>query len=258
MESEIIKQTFKLGNSAGVLLPIDWKDKKVKIQLIDKSITQDILEILEEKDLLKNVIGIYLAGSYARDEASPESDVDVLVISDKVDKQIKMRGYEIIFVSREKFEKNFLNSLYLISLANEAKTIINDDYILKYKGLVPKIKIKKHIEEIKSIIKINEEFIKLDEEMKNKVPDDTIYSIILRLRELYIMECLKNNKKPHNKELIDLIKKIATIESYNSYLRVKNDLKSKEVVSVNEAKGLIDYIKSKIIILEGLEHGKKK
>ena len=87
MKSEIIKQAFKLGNSAGVLLPIDWKNKKVKVQLIDKSINQDILEILEEKDLLKNVIGIFLAGSYAREEATESSDIDVLVITDTINKK---------------------------------------------------------------------------------------------------------------------------------------------------------------------------
>ena len=124
MKSEIIKQTFRLGNSAGVLLPINWKDKKVKIQLIEKSITEDILEILEEKDLLKNVIGIFLAGSYARGEETESSDVDVLIITDSIDKQIKIRGYEIIMISKEKFELllfvesetavfSFFNSIFL-------------------------------------------------------------------------------------------------------------------------------------------------
>ena len=40
MKYEIIKQAFKLGNSAGVLLPIEWKDRKVAIKLVDKSITE--------------------------------------------------------------------------------------------------------------------------------------------------------------------------------------------------------------------------
>jgi predicted nucleotidyltransferase len=261
MKSELIKQTFRLGNSAGVILPIDWKDKKVKIQLIDKSITQDILEILDEKDLLKNVIGIFLAGSYARGEETELSDVDVLVITDNINKQMKIREYEIIFISREKFEKTFKTSLYLASLIHEAKTILNNDFIKEYKDKVIEIELKKPIEDIKSIIKINETSISLDEEMKKNVPDETLYSVILRLRELYLIECLKNNKKPLNSEFIELIKKITgSIESYNSYLRIKNDLKPKQIVSIKEASVLIEYMKKKISDLEFryLKHGKKK
>src|SRR3989344_2835418 len=198
MKSEIVKQAFRLGNSAGVLLPIDWKDKKVKVQLIEKSITQDILEILEEKGLLKNVIGIFLAGSYARGEETESSDVDILVITDSIDKQIKIREYEITMVSKEKFEKNIKKSLYLASLVNESKTILNDYFIKNYKAQILHPSIKKHLEDIKSVMKINETSVDLDEQMKSDVSDETMYSVILRLRELYLIGCLKDNKKHSN------------------------------------------------------------
>ena len=261
MKSELIKQTFKLGNSAGVILPIEWKDKKVKVQLIDKSITQDILEILEEKDFLKNVIGIFLAGSYARGEETELSDVDVLVVTDNIDKNIKVREYEIILISREKFEKTIETSIYLASLINEAKTILNNDFIKNYKNKIIQIPLKKPIEDIMSMIKINEISINLDEEMGKNVPDETLYSVILRLRELYLIGCLKNNKKPMNCEFIELIKKIAgSEEPYNSYLRIKNDLKPKQIISIKEARALIEYMKKKTRDLESryLKHGKKK
>jgi len=256
METELIKQAFRLGNSAGVLLPIDWKDKKVKVQLIDKSITQDILEILEEKGLLNNVIGIYLAGSYARGEETESSDVDVLIITDNINKQIKIREYEMIMVSKEKFEKNIKTSLYIASLINESKTILNNDFIKDYKTRILNLPIKRHLGEIRSIMKINEDFIDMDEQMKKNASDDTIYSIILRLRELYLIECLKNNKKPSNKEFLGVIKRLTgSIEAYDSYLRIKNNKPSREVITTGQSKKLIDYIKNKIKMLE---HGKKK
>src|SRR3989344_4240761 len=95
MEYEIIKQTFKLGNSGGVLLPIEWKGKKVAIKLIEKSITKEIIEILDERDLLKNTIGIFLAGSYARGEETELSDIDILIVTDDIDRQVKIGKYEI-------------------------------------------------------------------------------------------------------------------------------------------------------------------
>ena len=255
MRNEIIKQAFKLGNSAGVILPIEWKDKKVVIKLIDKSIQQEIIEILDERDLLKNTIGIFLAGSYARGEETESSDIDILVVTDCIDKQIKIGKYEIILISKNKLEKAIVKNLYLVSLINEAKVILNNDFLKYYKDKTSKILIKKHLDEIKSITKINEGFVKIDEELGEKVADETLYSIVLRLRELYLIECLKNNKNQSNKEFVNLIRIIASEESYNAYLRTKNDSKSKKVIPVNEAKALINEIKRRV---RNLEHGKKE
>ncbi|MBI3623854.1 DUF2080 family transposase-associated protein [Candidatus Pacearchaeota archaeon] len=254
MKNEIIKQVFKLGNSGGVLLPIDWRDKKVIIKLIDKSITQEIIEILDEKDVLKNTMGIFLAGSYAREEETESSDIDILIITDNLNKQMKIGKYEIIFISRDKFEKSIASSLYLASLINEAKAILNEDFIKYYKSKVQNIPIKKHLDEIKSITKINEKSVRIDMELNDKVMDEILYSIILRLRELYLIECIKNNKKPSNKEFVNIIKKIATEESYKAYLRIKNDLKPKKIITAEEAMALIDEIKKRV---KDLRHGKK-
>jgi predicted nucleotidyltransferase len=255
MENEIIKHAFRLGNSAGVLLPISWKDKKVKIQLINKSISQGILEIMEEKDLLKNVIGIFLAGSYAREEETESSDIDILIITDSINKQIKTRGYEIMMISKERFEKNLKKNLYLASMINESKTILNNDFIKNYKNKISNFPVKEYLEEIKSMMKINEKLIKIDEQMKTKTLDGTMYSIILRLRELYLIECLKINKKPSNKEFIALIRKISgSTEAYDSYLRIKNDKPSKKIETAI-AKKLVFYIKDNIKLLE---KGKKR
>ena len=255
MKYEIIKQAFKLGNSAGVLLPIEWKDKRVIVKLIDRSITRDIFEILDKRDLLKNTISIFLAGSYARGEETESSDIDVLVVTDCVDKQIKIGKYDIFFISKNRFEKTVKESLYLASLINEAKAILNDDLLKYYKTKVKDILIKKHLVDIKSVTKINEKVAVIDEESGEKVMDETIYSVILRLREIYLIECLRNKKNPSNKEFLNLIRRVASEESYNAYLRIKNNLKSRRVVSVKETIALIGEIKERI---RDLEHGEKK
>ncbi len=254
MEYEIIKQAFKLGNSAGVLLPIEWKDKKVAIKLIDKSIGQEILEILDEKDLLKNTIGIFLSGSYARGEETEKSDVDILIITNNVDKQIRIGKYEITFISRDKFKKSIVRNLYLASLINEAKAILNGDFLQYYKDKTSRLPIKKYLKDIISMTKINEMAVKIDEELLENVSDETLYSIVLRLRELYLIECLKKNKSSSNKEFVNLIKRLASEEAYNAYLRVKNDLKSKKIIPVKEAMILIDEIKKRI---KALKNGKE-
>jgi len=175
-------------------------------------------------------------------------------VTDTLDRQIKIGKYEIILISKSRFEKSVIKSLYLSSLINEAKAILNEDLLMHYKIQSKKILIKKNLEEIKSIVKINEKSINIDKEMGQNVSDETLYSIILRFRELYLIECLKYGKNPSTKEFINLIKKISSEESYNAYLRTKNDLKTKKIISVKEAKALIDAIK---INIKRLENGKK-
>ena len=75
------------------------------------------------------------------------------------------------------------------------------------------------------------------------------------MREIYLIECLKSKKNPTNKEFLNLIKRNASEESYNAYLRIKNDLKSKKIIPVKEARALINEIKKG---LKGLGNGKKK
>ncbi len=255
MRNELIKQAFKLGNSAGVLVPIEWKGRKVSVKLIDKSIPGEILEILEEKNLLNNTIGIFLAGSYARGEETESSDIDILVITDNFDRQIKIGKYEIFLISKNKLDKSIPNSLYLASLINEARAILNESLLKHYKSGLKGVLIKKNLEDIKSVTKINEKAIDIDEELGEKVSDGVLYSIILRLRELYLIECLKKNEASSNKKFLNLIKKIASEEAYNAYVRIKKDLKPKKVVLVDGARALIDEIKIRI---KNLEHGKKK
>ena len=255
MNNEIIKQAFKLGNSAGVLLPSNWKNKKVLVKLIERSITGEVLEILEENNLLKNTIGIFLAGSYARGDETESSDIDVLVVTDAIDKQIKIGKYEIVFISNDKLEKSITKNIYFASLVNEAKVILNSYLLQYYKNKVKGILIKKSLDDIKSMTRINEKSVEIDKELEEKVSDETIYSIVLRLREMYLIECLKNNKNPFNRVVVDLIKKIASEESYSAYLRIKNDATPKKVISFKEAMALIDEIKRRV---RNLEYGKKK
>jgi len=154
----------------------------------------------------------------------------------------------------EKIDKSIKTSLYLISLLKESKAILNINLLEEYKRKIKGISVGKHIREIESITRINDEAVNISEELKENVPDETLYSVILRLRELYLIECLNNNKNPSNKELLSLIKKFAGEEAYNAYIRIKNDLKPKKVVSVEETRALINEIRKRI---KGLEHGKE-
>jgi len=247
MENELIKKTIRLGNSSAVILPNSWKYKKVRIQLVENSIVQDVFEILVKRELLKDIIGIYLVGSYAREEESESSDVDILIITNSINKQIKEGVYEITFVSKKRFEERIKKSLYLASLVKESKALLNESYIKKYKDMDLNIPLKKYLKEIKSVIKFNLENLALDKEMGNKISGGVVYSLILRLRELYLVDCITRNKDYSKQKFLNLIDNDLL---YDSYLRVKNNKKVKDNNSIDEVSKLIDKMKKFIKQLE--------
>jgi len=251
---QIIKNAIKLGNSSAVILPNNWRYKKVRIQLVEESITEDILEILLKKDLLKEVIGIYLVGSYSRGEEVEDSDIDVLVITDSVDKQIREGIYEIVLISKKNLDKNIKKSLYIISLINEAKVLFNQNFIKDYKTIKIDINdfLKKYLDEIKSVIKINREIVELNKESGENVSDGTIYSIVLRLRELYLINCLIKNKSGDKKGFLELIGNDGV---YDAYLRIKNDKKTKDDSSVENVESMLMICER---LINNFENGKRK
>ena len=249
MKQELIRPIIRVGNSAGVILPREWLNGKAKIELVEKplDIKKDVLEILDS--YLEDIIGIYLVGSYARGEQTDRSDVDVLVITNKVNKTIENDKYYLILISEERVRKALeKNILPLLPMLKEAKTLINDKLIEKYREtLLTKKNLREHIELTKSALNVNKAMINLDKETETNCSDSVAYSLVLRLRETYLVECLMKNKMWSNRELLKMIKDISSsLKSYEGYLRVKDDKKMEENLPIEEAERLLNYLYKKI------------
>ncbi len=251
----LIKQAIRIGNSSGVILPKRWENRKVRVELIEDSIVGDIFEIVRRKDLLGDVMGIYLFGSYARGEETVESDIDILVITGNFTKALKEGNYDIFFISKERLEKNLNRNLYLYSIIREAKVIFNKELIEDYKNVKFDLKLSKKLKEIMNMIGINLASVEFDEEEGKNVMDGTIYSIILRLRELFLINCLIHGRRYSNKAFLRLIERKSNIELYEAYRRIKNDEKAKNGCNVRDAKRLIAYMGR---LVKEIENGKKK
>jgi predicted nucleotidyltransferase len=249
MENSVIKQIVKVGNGSGVVLPKSWYGGKARVELIEKpsDIQKDVFEIL--KDYLGSVIGIYLAGSYARGEEDFESDIDIFVITSDINKKIVHGKYEILLVSEEKL-KDYMESnvLPLLPMIKESKIILNKILIEKYKKTpLNHDNLKWYIKTTKSALNVNESLIKNYSEKDKNCGDEVSYSLVLRLRGVYLVDCMIKNKMWKNKDFLNLIKKISgSLNAYDGYLRVKKDLNKKSELPVNEAEKLKDYINEKI------------
>ena len=251
---EMIKTAVKVGNGAGVLLPKKWLNSKVKIVLQPLNIEEDILDILINEGILEEIKGVYLTGSYARQEQSIDSDVDVLVVTQNINKKIEKGRYEIICISKKELEKHLKeNALPILSMIKEAKPIVNSELLSEYKdSKLTKKNLKWHIETTKSAMNVIKADIGLSKEMdKKKIGDGIAYSLILRLRTLYIVDCIRKNKIWKKRDFLRLVKKISgSLTAYERYISSKNKNTLENKLLIEEAEKLMDYINKKVRELE--------
>jgi len=262
MENELIKSTIKVGNSAGVLLPKEYLNTQVKIVLQPLDLEKDILDILLEKKLLSNVLGVYLTGSYARNEQTIESDIDVLVITDKVGDRIKKGKYDLMLVWKDLVDEKMKKNIFpLLPMMVEAKAIINKELLNQYKNTPITLKnIKWHIDTTKSAMGVVKASIGVSKELGINESDASAYSLILRLRTLYMIDCIRKKKLWTKKELLSLIKKTAgSLIAYEEYLRVKaGDKKMKDKLPIKEAESLMNHNNRKVKEIERWVKKKKR
>ncbi len=247
MEIEI-KKAVKAGNSSAVILPRAWLNQEVRVELVKKNpetILLDVIGIVKKYIDLKEIIGIYLAGSYARGEESKDSDIDVLVITSNIDKEMIKDGiYNILIISKELVEQKLNHDLFPIgSMIKEAKPLINHIYLSSLKVKVTRENVKWYIDTTKEKLELIREILDRKKNISNRV----IYTLILRIRTLYIIQKLIKNKPYSKKDFINLISKISgSRNAYNSYLAIKNNLEEENKTTKEEAEKLYSYLKKQL------------
>ncbi len=248
MEVEI-KQTVKAGNSSAVILPRAWLNKEVRVELVKKTpdkILLDVIDLMRKYIDLKEIMGIYLVGSYAREEETKDSDIDILIITKDIDREVIKEGiYSILIISRRLLEQKLENDLFPIGqMLKEAKALINASYLEELNVKVTKKNIKWYTETTKEKLVFIQRIL---EKEKKKIDNRTVYTLILRIRTLYLIQKLVKNQNYSSKEFIRLITKISgNSDAYQSYLAIKNDSKKAGITSRENAKRLYSYLKKQL------------
>lgn len=251
---KLTKQIIKVGNSAGVILPREWCGGKARVELIEKplNIKKDILEILDP--YLENILGVYIVGSYARGEQTADSDVDVLVISDNINKRIERGKYEISIYPVNKIKKTLKkNPIMIYPRLIEGKTILNDLLLKELQAVkISKNQFKEFIGDCKSFIKMDKEFLELDKLEGDLVDSNSvIYSLILRLRAMFLIKGILNNKvyskKEFKKWLINYLQNKEDFQNaYLIYEGIRDDKKIKVKIKISLAQKLLDLLKKEV------------
>ena len=244
-----IKKTVKAGNSSAVILPRAWLNQEVRVELLKKNpetILLDVINTAKKHIELKKIIGIYLVGSYARGEESKDSDIDVMVISSNIDREMIHEGfYNILIVSEELLNQKLKQNLFPVGqMIKEAKPLINSSYLNLIEVKVTKKNVKWFIDTTREKLKLIRKFLKkTDEKTDNRI----IYTLVLRIRTLYIIQKLVNNQNYSKKDFINLIIRISgSNNAYESYLIIKNNSEETDKATKEEAEKLYYYLEKQL------------
>ncbi len=251
---EQLLRTVKLfGNGAHIFVPREWAGEQIQvIKLQKKKLKERILEVLDP--YLESIVGIYLYGSYARGEQEEESDIDLFIITDKKIK-IKAEGFEIISLEENMIEKALKSEPVLMySLFLEAKPIINAQLLehLRIKAHPRLSDFSEFLNDCKRLIQINKKSLE-SEKGEYYSGEAVMYSLILRLRGVYLIRLLLRAKKYNTSDFKEWIsEKLPHIDFkriYEAYRSAKREIKIKQKIKVKDLSLLLNLLSAEVKVL---------
>ncbi|MBS3157933.1 nucleotidyltransferase domain-containing protein [Candidatus Woesearchaeota archaeon] len=267
VKEQVTKKVVNSGNGGCVWLPKAWVGNEVVV-ILPKTNEQDIkYEILKLfGEALPKVQAVFLYGSFARNEQQHDSDIDVLVVvNDNVKLKfptfaINSHKIDIKIIESSRLRKSIENNpIMYISLITEAKPILNAALLEELRSIkVDKKKFKWFIEDTKEHIESNKEFIELDKLDGNFLKSYVVaYSLILRLRGIYLIECLLHNRKYSNKDFAEFVVVNSKIslrefnEIYSIYKLIRDEKKiSKLEIKLETVEKLLDFLANELQTLK--------
>lgn len=253
---KLIKKVIGIGNGAAVYVPKEFQGREILVVLPEgiNEVRNRILTNLIE--FMPNIIGVYIYGSYARNEQEIDSDIDILIITKEKDARIKeaLKEMDVRVMILENLKKSIENLPALIMpILKEAKTFLNPQLISDLKNLdINFKKFKWNFDDTKRIIKIIEKFIKIDDE---DIASSHIYSLIMRIRVCYMIDSLLNNKLFSNKGVETLLinyglNKDEIYKFYDIYRKVRDNRDVDSIIKKEEILKLINITKDYLIRIE--------
>ena len=250
-QEKIVRKANLSGNGAHVFVPKDWAGEEILLVRIAKyDIKKEILKLIEP--YMENILSVFIFGSYARDEQNEKSDVDVLIIANKSIKIVK-KGFDIIVIPEEKIESaKKINPILFYSAIKEGKAIINSSYLCKLRAQgINKGLFRDFYKETLLSLKSDREIIEIDKELgKKETANSIIYSLFLRLRGLFIIDCIFNGEIYSNSNFSNWLSKnvggLDYASLYSIYVSVRDDKQTNIKLDMNIGQSLL-YLLTKEI-----------
>jgi len=251
VQEQLVKRVVSSGNGGAVWVPRSWMGEDVIVIRPEKpesSIKERILRLLLPH--LGDIIAVFLYGSYARNEQEADSDIDVLVIAKNKFEVKKREKMEIKVIELEKIKQTIeKNPIMYFSILKEAKAIINSSLLDELREIPIDYKnFKWFFETTIDHLKSDKEFIELDKASGEYITSyAAIYSIILRLRGVFLIKCFVENKEYSNKLFKRWLLKqgISNLEyknAYSIYKAIRDDKKIEKKIKISSAESLLNIL----------------
>lgn len=187
------KKVVPLGNGSVVYTPKKWIGKTVSVILEEKPVDV-VSEVLTElKPHISAVEGIFLFGSFARSEQKKDSDIDVLVISEKP-LDLKKRGQFDFLVKKksllvEELKKD--GTLFLRQLLSEAKPIFNSSLLGELQKTKTEPDFNRFFQDTLTAFSHVQQLLEKEKKQGKTITGSgaSIFSLILRLKTLFLIHC---------------------------------------------------------------------
>jgi hypothetical protein len=140
-------------------------------------------------------------------------------------------------------------------MIREAKPLLNRNFLSSINVEVTKRNVSWYLKTTKERMKVIKSSINRIEQRKpdGKLSDAVAYSLILRLRTLYLIKCLMINKKYRKSEFLGLIKEISgSLTSYERYISAKNNQEYKRELPLAEGKRIYEHIEKYLAEINSL------
>ena len=250
IKEQIRKKVTRSGNGGAVWVPKDWLGEEIIITRIETpklSIEEEIINILLPN--LEKVIAVFLYGSYARDEQTKNSDIDALVIVKEKFKIDSVKRFDVSLLELSEARKAVRKNPFIYSIIKESKAIINDYLLdeLRKENKDFRIFIKWYAKTTLDNINSSKELIELDR-MESEYLDSysVIYSTMLRLRGIFLINSVLENKEFSNsifkKYMTKFISESEYKKIYSIYRDVRDNKKHNEKVQINLVCRLLDIL----------------
>ena len=265
IQEQLVKRVVSSGNGGAVWVPKSWLGEEIIVIRPEKpelNIKEKIIKTLVPH--LQDVVAIFLYGSYARNEQEADSDIDILVVAKEKFNIKKQEKIDIKVIQLDKLKETIeKNPIMYLSILQEAKAIINSSLLEELKEIkIDYKKFKWFIETTIEHIKSNKEFIELDKlEGEYITSYAAIYSIMLRLRGVFLIKCLIDKKNYSNKLfkkwlLKHNISNLEYIAAYSIYRSIRDNKKVDRKIKIPTAENLLNILIKEIDDLKKELYGK--
>ncbi len=257
----IEREVVPFGNGSIVYTPKKWLKQKVWVVLEEKQQdpTSEILALL--KSHMPSIQGIFLYGSRARDETTNQSDVDLLVVSDQKLSLPKTAPFDIRVATKAELltELPKDSTLFLYQLFREAVPIVNASLLKEFQEIKVNPNFRLFLDDTLRAFKQVHELL-LGEQNNHGLPlkaTSVIYSLILRLKTLYLIQCFLKKQSFSNQNFISfLTKKGISEENLGVVLKVysaeRADQKFNGFIPLSSAELLFETAKQVFLETEAL------